>query len=235
MERARAAPTDRTIDWAADRQLIMPPSWYLRVVDPRRLLLSCLHRYAALEPRDPAVDHFATFVESHLDALSRSLVVGHVTASAWIIDRSARAAVLVHHPTLGRWLQPGGHLEGDETTQEASLREAREETGLQTLALAGPEIFDLDVHRIPARGDEPEHWHYDVRHLVEGRFAETPAPTREVRRAAWVSLDQVRDRTDEWSVLRLVEKTARGPRAPSEAKCLEDADSERYVGPDVGS
>ena len=55
------------------------------------------------------------------------------------------------------------------------MREAREESGLTRLRLVSPEIFDVDRHRIPARGAEPEHWHFDVRFLIEADPAETAA------------------------------------------------------------
>lgn len=130
-----------------------------------------------------------------------------MTASAWIVDRSAGAALLVHHPKLGRWLQPGGHLEAKETTARGSEREAREETGLTGLRLRTAEIFDLDIHSIPARGAEPEHLHYDVRHVFEASAAESPAPREEVKVAEWVRFHDIGARTEAPSVLRLLERT----------------------------
>ena len=70
--------------------------------------------------------------------------------------------LLAHHRKLGRWLQPGGHSDGDPDTLAVALREAREESGLDVQALDDA-IFDLDLHRIPARDREPAHLHFDVR------------------------------------------------------------------------
>ena len=174
--------------------------------DPRAELLVELERFQTRHPDEPVAGRFRAFVEAHERALERALEVGHITASAWVVDRSARAAVLVFHPKLARWLQPGGHLEPGEATAEASLREAREETGLSELRLVDASIFDLDVHRIPARPGEPAHWHWDVRHLVEGSMREPPAPTEEVRTAEWMGWDEVHSKTDAESVLRLVRR-----------------------------
>lgn len=179
--------------------------------DPRAHLLGELQRFAALHPADEVVGRFIRFVEGHADALDRGLAVGHVTASAWVVDRAAEAAALIFHPKLDRWLQPGGHLEPGERTSEASLREAREETGLSQLRLIDASIFDLDVHLIPERAGEPAHWHWDVRHLVQGSARERPAPTEEVRTVAWTAWDEVRTKTRAESVLRLVRRVQGHP------------------------
>ncbi|MEO8075682.1 MAG: NUDIX hydrolase [Acidobacteriota bacterium] len=91
---------------------------------------------------------------------------GHVTASACVVSRTGRRLLLIRHPTLGAWMQPGGHVEVDDPDlASAALREALEETGLSpTPVTALP--FDLDVHPIPARRGMPAHRHYDVRFLA---------------------------------------------------------------------
>ncbi len=96
------------------------------------------------------------FIDSHPDCFERSCQVGHITGSAWIVNRAGDRVLLTHHRKLGRWLQPGGHSDGDPDTLEVALREAREESGLDVRAL-DEAIFDLDVHLIPARGHEPAH------------------------------------------------------------------------------
>lgn len=98
----------------------------------------------------------------------RSLLTGHFTASAWVINPDCTEVLLLHHAKLDRWLQPGGHLDPTDASPAAgALREAREETGLTNLRLLDEAIFDVDIHTIPARGEEPQHLHYDLRYLVE--------------------------------------------------------------------
>lgn len=149
---------------------------------------------------------YLAFLQQQPQALHRSLLMGHVTASAWVLDIGAEAALMIHHRKLDRWLQPGGHADGEADTLSVATREVWEETGLETLPLIGG-IFDLDIHLIPQRGAEPAHLHYDVRHLLQ------PAPgarlrlNHEVKAAQWVKLAEVTRLTQEPSVLRMVEKS----------------------------
>ena len=158
-------------------------------------------------PRESAtVARFNAFVDSHPDCFHRSCRVGHVTGSAWLVDTTGDRVLLAHHAKLGRWLQPGGHSDGDPDTLAVALREAREESRLDVRALDDT-IFDIDVHGIPAHGREPAHWHYDVRFLVQAeqnRFR----VSEESHALAWVPAVGVDSLTDEESVLRMARKWA---------------------------
>jgi hypothetical protein len=134
--------------------------------DPRRQLLQLLDRFSAAGAATAAAARiFREFGLQHADCFERSCVPGHFTGSAWLVDRTGQRVLLTHHRKLDRWLQLGGHADGDGDLAGVALREAEEESGLTDLVVE-PEIFDLDRHVIPARGNEPEHWHYDVRFVV---------------------------------------------------------------------
>ncbi|NBX86749.1 MAG: NUDIX domain-containing protein [Proteobacteria bacterium] len=93
---------------------------------------------------------------------------GHFTASTWVVNSTRSKILLIMHPKLHTWLQPGGHADGEENLFNVALREAEEELGLTASRIkASPQIFDLDIQPIPARKDEPMHLHYDVRFLLE--------------------------------------------------------------------
>jgi 8-oxo-dGTP pyrophosphatase MutT (NUDIX family) len=122
------------------------------------------------------------------------------------VNEKGDEVLLLHHRKLGKWLQPGGHADGEMNLLAVALREAREETGLGSLAPWSSSIFDLDIHRIPVRGSEPEHLHYDLRFVI---MAHEVAPLRinhESNSLAWVPLDRVRELTQEESVLRMCRK-----------------------------
>ena len=129
---------------------------------------------------------------------------GHFTASALVISRDAGKVLLIHHPTLSLWLQPGGHVElGDATLVAAARREVREETGLE--ATIAPACFDLDIHEIPARGAAPAHLHHDIRFLAIVDGLPTPASAERVE-ARWLTPRQAATLTTDESVRRMVRK-----------------------------
>jgi 8-oxo-dGTP pyrophosphatase MutT (NUDIX family) len=174
----------------------------------RRPLLELLAVYRPFDEDDAAArERIAAFVEAEAQCFERSLSIGHVTGSAWIVDRARTRCLLTHHRKLGRWLQPGGHADGDADILAVARREAAEESGLRSLAVASPAVFDCDVHAIPARGSEPQHWHYDVRFLFAADSREPPVVSDESHDVAWVDLADVARLAPEASVLRMVAKS----------------------------
>jgi len=153
---------------------------------PRIRLQLAFEAYAQAH-RDEAATAalFRGFLAEHAQCFERTLTPGHFTGSAWLVSGDGQRVLLTHHRKLGRWLQLGGHADGDPDLARVALREAQEESGLTGLALDGEAIFDLDRHRIPARGVEPEHWHYDVRYVVRAESDENFAVSAESLALAW--------------------------------------------------
>ena len=133
-----------------------------------------------------AREQILEFCGQHADALHRSCLSGHLTGSALVVDPGRNQALLLHHAKLDRWLQPGGHADGDGNLAAVALREAEEETGIEGLRVVTPAI-DLDVHGIPTRGDEPEHLHLDVRFLILTPPNCTVAHNHEALAYRWVN------------------------------------------------
>lgn len=123
-------------------------------------------------------------------AFSRERLAGHFTGSVWLVSADGTRVLLTHHRKLQRWLQLGGHADGDADMGAVALREAQEESGLSGLALEG-EVFDLDRHWIPERGDVPGHWHYDVRYVVRAGADESFVVSEESLELAWVDIDSL--------------------------------------------
>lgn len=114
---------------------------------------------------------------------------GHITGSGFVVHPTEQAVVLVEHRKLGRWLQPGGHVEPSDPDIEASARrEVAEETGLT--GLFGLGIVDLDVHSFPARDEQPGHLHLDVRMGFLARSGEL-THSDESTGIAWVPFGRV--------------------------------------------
>lgn len=148
--------------------------------------------YALRWPAEAAtVRHFIDLLESDADPFGRERLSGHFTASAWLVSADGARVLLTHHRKLGRWLQLGGHADGDTDLARAALREAGEESGLPGLrAVEG--IFDLDRHWIPQHGDTQAHWHYDVRYVVRA-VAEAFVVSDESHALAWRSIAALAD------------------------------------------
>ncbi|MFZ9682990.1 MAG: NUDIX hydrolase [Cephaloticoccus sp.] len=148
------------------------------------------------------------FVEAHEDCFLRSQLSGHLTGSAWIVDAARTRTLLTHHRKLDKWLQLGGHADGDPDLLAVALREAQEEGGIANLKPVSTALFDIDRHRIPARGAEPEHWHYDLRFMIEADPDEPLVVTHESRDLAWVPVAEVTALNPEESMARMVRNTA---------------------------
>ena len=175
----------------------------------RSTLLAELRAYVPADARERAMrDRLAAFIASQPRAFERALTIGHVTASAWIVNAARTHVLLTHHRKLGKWLQLGGHVDGDPDVRTSALREAREESGLRSLRVASAAIYDVDIHAIPARGSEPAHEHLDVRFAFEADSTEPFTVSDESHDLAWVALGSLAEYGADESVLRLARKTA---------------------------
>lgn len=157
-------------------------------------LRAALRDYAARWPREaPTVEGFVDLLDDGAHAFGRERLAGHLTASAWLVDRGGTRVLLTHHRKLGLWLQLGGHADGDRDLPRVALKEAAEESGLAGLVLESEALFDVDRHWIPARADVPGHWHYDVRYVVRAGECEVYAVSEESLDLAWRDIAQLMD------------------------------------------
>jgi 8-oxo-dGTP pyrophosphatase MutT (NUDIX family) len=176
------------------------------------LELLLAHAELRLSPEEAfSVEETIAFIGTHPDCLLRTCLQGHLTGSAWIVSADRERTLLTHHRKLGKWLQLGGHADGDSDLLSVALREAREESGLSRLTVRAAGLFDVDRHLIPARGSEPAHWHHDLRFMIEADPAEPLKVSGESRALAWVEIGEVGRLNPEESMARMVRKTARRP------------------------
>lgn len=143
----------------------------------------------AADGADDAAQHDAP---PPADPFMRERLAGHFTGGAWLIDRAGRRVLLTHHRKLGRWLQLGGHADGDRDLAQVALREAEEESGLTGLSV-DPQVFDVDRHWIPERRDVPGHWHYDLRYVVRAGDHEDYVVSEESLDLAWREIAELLD------------------------------------------
>ncbi|MEW6073322.1 MAG: NUDIX domain-containing protein [Planctomycetota bacterium] len=150
-----------------------------------------------------ARDRLLAFLAAHGSAaFSRTLLAGHLTASSLVLDAAGERVLLVLHPALGRWLQPGGHCDGEADLAAVARREAVEETGIGALAL-DPRPLDVDIHAIPARGAEPAHLHHDTRFLARAPAGAPARADAEARDARWFAVSELAEIDTDDSLRRL--------------------------------
>lgn len=131
-------------------------------------------------------------------------VPGHFTASALVVSRTHERVLLIAHPTLHLWLQPGGHIEVDDVEPSAgAAREVLEETGLTASLSEG--VFDLDIHDIPARRTAPPHQHFDLRFLATIDGVPAPGGSEGVD-ARWLDPNEALNLSTDASVHRMVRR-----------------------------
>lgn len=138
--------------------------------DERRQLCEQLERYLDKHPdnRENAL-RLLHFVQETPDCFRREHQAGHITGSAWLLNPTGDKALLTLHRKLRIWVQPGGHADGDSDILRVACREAMEESGITGIRVVDAEIFDVDIHTIPAHpaSGQPQHLHYDVRYLLQ--------------------------------------------------------------------
>jgi 8-oxo-dGTP pyrophosphatase MutT (NUDIX family) len=154
------------------------------------------------------------FVLRTPDCFERTCVEGHITGSALVTDPHGQHVLLTLHAKLNKWLQLGGHVDGESDIPNAALREAREESGRsETIFFPYEELFgaavtvhplpfDIDIHLIPARKQDPEHFHFDVRFLCSLDPALPLMISEESHDLRWLSLSDAQTLTDERSMQR---------------------------------
>ncbi len=176
-------------------------------------LLRALASHAPSDAREAeSLAWMRRFLAAPADPFARENPEGHITASAVVARQDGSEFLLLYHPKLGRWLQPGGHTEySDASAFDAALREAREETGIAHFATPLERtILDVDVHAIPARGKDPAHHHFDVRFLLTtaGEIDREAAEDYE-RPMKWRRLEDARAAGADASLMRALEKARR--------------------------
>jgi 8-oxo-dGTP pyrophosphatase MutT (NUDIX family) len=154
-----------------------------------------LDAYLSFFPiEEPAMQGLATELQSKKDLFSRKTVPGHITASGIVVTKNR--LLMIRHPGLGKWLQPGGHVENGETPLQAAIREVEEETGMPSRLHPWHHLrqfpVDIDIHEIPAndKKSEPRHLHYDFRYLLRGALL----PAQGEHPAAWKEITSIEEK-----------------------------------------
>ena len=169
----------------------------------RQPLLDQLAAYQAAHPTESeTVAQFIGFVRSQPECFERTLAIGHITGSAWIVKPDGSEVLLTHHRKLDRWLQLGGHADGDWFLLRSALRECTEETGLKELYLLerawGSPLLPFFVQHFQLKpfGSTPAHEHYDAVFAFQALKNEVIYDASESDGIRWVSAASLQQQVD---------------------------------------
>lgn len=153
----------------------------------RSILLNLLQKYSPLDQQEQIFKKkMLAFIQKYENCFERSLAIGHITASAWLINIQGTHALLMHHAKLNQWFQLGGHCDGNPDVLAAALTEAQEESGIGNIVLISTDIFDIDIHLIPENSREKAHYHYDVRFLLQVTTTNNVIQNAESKELRWI-------------------------------------------------
>ena len=134
--------------------------------------------------------------------LTRDNVFAHFTASSWIVNPGRDRALMAWHNIYRTWAWTGGHADGCADLLAVALREAREETGIGTIAPVRPEIYSIEVLPVNAHVKRGQfvsaHLHLNVTYLLTADDGQAlHAKPDENSAVAWLPLEQAADNRDE--------------------------------------
>lgn len=173
----------------------------------KKTLIKALKSYQSYDKEEKyMVDKTIEYLEHTEAYLGKINPDGHITGSAWIVNKNKDKTLLTHHLKLNIWVQLGGHTELDESIFDSAYREGIEESGLEELKIISENIFDVDVHKIPERKGVKAHYHYDIRYLFEADDKIPLIVSDESHDLSWVDFNEIKKYTTERSVIRMVEK-----------------------------
>jgi len=173
-----------------------------------KYLKQLIKNYAQAYPEEKAPHDMLKFLDDETGYFLRNSYNGHFTGSAWIVSPDRSRILMTHHKKLGKWIQLGGHADGENDLLTVALREAKEESGIQQFRVLSEEIFDLDIHEIPQINSELRHLHYDVRFLIEADpTGEAVIISDESHDVTWIPLADVVKLNPEVSIQRMIKKT----------------------------
>lgn len=173
----------------------------------RKKILNLLENYLTKYPLEKEkTNQIILFIEQNPNCFERTLEKGHLTGSAFLLNYTKEKILLTHHKKLNKWLQLGGHADGNTNIIDVALQEAKEESGIEDIQLVDQNIFDIDIHHIPKTKYEKAHIHYDIRFLCEVVKSDCYYVSNESYNLKWVPFEEIKKYTQERSILQMINK-----------------------------
>ena len=151
------------------------------------------------EQEEKDKEQFLKFIDTFDDVLTRDNILGHFSASAFVVNKERNKMVVVYHIINDGWIYPGGHADGEDNLLSVAVREVEEETGLKV------KVLDENIYAIqsaPVKGHIKRgkyvsaHLHLDVVYIME---ADDKLPLiykkDESKGVKWISFDEADNET----------------------------------------
>ena len=175
----------------------------------RNYLLQLLANYNPPSPEEiKHKDDIIDFVKRNEQCFERDLQHGHITASAWLLNKTGDKALLTHHKKLNKWIQLGGHCDGDPNVLNVAIREVQEESDIKNIKPIHDQIFDIGVHFFQGSINEEKHYHYDIRFLLQAQGDEEIKISSESNDLKWIGKNRDGLLNNETSIVRMFKKWA---------------------------
>jgi 8-oxo-dGTP pyrophosphatase MutT (NUDIX family) len=145
------------------------------------------------------IDFIISRIRTTPDILQETCVEGHVTGSALLLDVSSGKFLLHFHKKVKKWLQFGGHMDGELNPADTALREVKEESGIENIYFFPSKNdvtpIDIEIQQIPEYNAKPAHLHYDFRFLIATDTPEQLNTGLEnvSNEFAWISIEDIDD------------------------------------------
>lgn len=177
------------------------------MIEKRKELLALIENYFPIAEEELFYkQRILDFVRNNSNCFERSLEQGHITASSWLVNKSGEKFLLLYHAKLDQWFQLGGHADGCSDVLSVAIKEAQEESGINDIVAISKDIFDVDVHEIPASSKERAHLHYDIRFLLQVKSDEDIKINQEAKDLKWFDKNKADLPTQEKSIIRMFDK-----------------------------
>ena len=143
--------------------------------------------------------------------LTRDNKIAHLTSSGFIMNKALTKVLMIHHNIYNTWAWTGGHADGEENLLEVAIKEAKEETGLNTVELMSSEIASIDI--LPVTGHVKKdryvsaHLHLNVAYLLLANEEHSLLINeRETSGVKWVNIDEIADHSQEPELIKIYNK-----------------------------
>lgn len=173
----------------------------------KHTLIELLQNYFPEAPEEQICKkQMLDFAQKYPNCFERLLVNGHFTGSAWLLNQDKSQVLFLHHAKLDKWLQLGGHCDGNPDVLAVAIKEAQEESGINHIVSVMDDIFDIDIHVFPATSKNQEHYHYDVRFLLKVVGDESIIQNHESKELRWFGKNRDKLPNQDLSIMRMFDK-----------------------------